>query len=172
MIKSFIKAAKEGYLVYRTIKQQKYYDNIEDLPIYNFFKIRKGEYQYLWKDPKDYNKKYSKTFFSNVFYEMYFQFPKLDNTYLRDIATLEDYRSKHIRTGLVRWKNEYNTLEAKIKNAEYKETTLDDFTNHIERTFGNPVGSLDVYRVSTSKAFSNYHLANEKIKKSYVDNKR
>jgi len=131
MIKAVFNAYLEMRLINKTEKQKKYYKSIEDLPIYNFFKLKKGEYQYLWKSEKDYNKKYPKTLFSQVFFEMYFQFPKLDNTYLRDMSTLEDYRSKYVRTGLSRWKNEFNTLEAKIKKTEYKETTLDEFTNHI-----------------------------------------
>lgn len=172
MIKSLIDGYREGMLINKTLKEKKYYESIEDLPIYNFFKIKKGEYKYLWKSEKDYEKKFPLSLFQKVFFDMHFQFKKMDNTYLRDLATLEDYRSKYVRTGLMRWKNEFNTLESKIKKTEYVDPNIDDFTNYIERVFNNPVGSLDVHKVSTSKAFSNYHIANEKMKDANTQQKR
>ena len=166
----FIKGWKEGRLITKTIKEKKYYTHIEDLPVYNFFKIKSGKYEYLWKYEKDRDKPYPKGLFLSILQEMYFQFPKLDNTYLRNLADLADYESKWIRTKNFRWKNEMNTLKKKIEDTKSTELNLDDFTDYIEHTFKNPVGSLDVYKVSTSKAFNNYYKAIEKNKITHANN--
>jgi hypothetical protein len=176
MIKSFLQGFRTANLIKKTIKAKNYYDHIDELPVYNFFKIRKGEYQYLYKDEKLRDGQYPEALFKMVFREMYFQFKELDNTFLRELATLEDYKSKIARTKMYenasekakhfRWKNEYNTLAKKVEKEVVKELDLDDFTDTIERTFNNPVGSLDVFKVSTSKAFNNYNRAVKQIKNS------
>jgi len=165
MIRAFITGWLEGRLIKKTLKEQRYYTNIDELPIFNFFKIKNGLYEYLWRHEKDRGKKYPKGLFLQVFQDMYFQFKKLDNTYLRNLADLADYESKYARTGLSRWKNEYNTLKAKIERTKPKDLNMDDFTDYIEHSLGHHVGSIDVHRTSISKAFNNYFRALEKNKK-------
>jgi hypothetical protein len=165
MIKEFIQGFKKGRQITNAVKAKNYYDHVEDIPVYNFFKVAKGEYQYLYKDSKDYDKPYPEELFKIVFNRMYFQFKKLDNTYLRQKAQLEVYWSKWIVEKNYRWKNEFNTLKNKLEKEVKKELDIDDFTDYIERTFDQPVGSLDIYKVSVSKAFNNYHRAIEHNKK-------
>lgn len=169
-IKIFLQGWNEGKLIAKTIKEKKYYIHIEDIPVYNFFKVKNGKFEYLWKYEIDRDKKYPKGLFLAVFQEMYFQFPKLDNTYLRDLADLADYESKWVRTKQSRWKNEMNTLKKKIENTKPNDINLDDFTDYIEHTFQNPVGSINVHLVSASKAFSNFYKAIDKNKKTYANN--
>jgi len=171
MINEFIKGFRKGISIAKSAKKKNYYEHIDEVPVYNFFKIANGKYQYLYKDKKDYDSDYPKELFRIVFTNMYFQFRKLDNTYLRDKAKLEIYWSRWISGGEYRWKNEFNTLANKIETEVKKELNLDDFTDFIERTFNNSVGSLDVYKVSTSKAFNNYHRAVEINKTRDANNK-
>ena len=161
MIKAFIHGWKEGRLIKKTQKYGKYYTHISELPVYNFFKIKDGHFEYLWINEKDYERPYSKYLFMAIFQEMWYQFPNLDNRYLRDKVTLTDYESKYLRTCSARWKNEYNTLKAKIEEEEknHKNLLLDDFTDSIEHAFKHPVGSMDTKKVSTLKAFNNYYRA-------------
>lgn len=170
MIKEFIYGLRKGIQLSRAAKQKNYYENIEDIPVYNFFKASKGEYQYLYKNVKDYDKPYQEELFKIILSEMYFQFKKLDNTHLRKKAELELYWSKWIIEKNYRWKNEFNTLKNKLDKEVRKELDIDDFTDYIERTFNQPVGSLDVYKVSASKAFNNYHRALEYNKKQNANN--
>ena len=161
MIKTFIQGWKEGRLIKKTQKYGKYYTHISELPLYNFFKIKDGYFEYLWVNEKDYDRPYSKYLFMAIFQEMWYQFPNLDNRYLRDKATLTDYESKYIRTSSSRWKNEYNTLKAKLEKEEENKQNLilDDFTDYIEHTFKYTIGSIDVKKISTLKAFNNYYKA-------------
>jgi len=168
---NFRAGLKKGLETSKAIKAKNYYTNIDELPIYNFFKVSKGNYEYLYKDSKDYDKPYQKELFQYIFTNMYFQFRKLDNTYLRNKAQLEIYWSKWIIEKNYRWKNEFNTLKNKIETEVKSELNIDDFTDYIERTFNQPVGSIDVHKVSTSKAFNNYNRAKEHNKKSkHADN--
>jgi len=159
MIKIFFKAWKEGRLINKTIKEKKYYTHIDDLPVYNFANIMKGEYEYLWMDYRERHKKYPKGLFQAIFSEMYFQFKYLDNTDLRNRAAIAEYKYKFAATNNFRWKNQANTLIAKLEKEITTDFDLNDFTDYIEQTFSNPVGSIDVHRISTSKAFNNYHKA-------------
>lgn len=171
MIKQLIQGWKEGRLIKKTAKYGRFYTHISELPVYNFFKIKEGHFEYFYKDEKDYKRKYSKYYFMAILKEMWFQFPNLNNQSLREKTTLTDYESKYLRTGNARWLNEYNTLKAKIEREEkeQKDLILDDFTDYIEHTFKYPIGSIDTKKVSTLKAFNNYYKA-IKQNKVYADN--
>lgn len=165
-MRSYIKGIRESRLIKKTVKEKKYYEYLDELPVLNFFKIKNGNYKYLWKNELDREKKHPIGLFLYTFQQMYYQFPRLDNEYLRDMATLADYQSKYIRTKNMRWKNEYNTLKKKIDNTKPVDLNIDDFTDYIEHTFSNPIGSIDITRVSTSKAFNNYYKAIAKNRKN------
>lgn len=171
MIKVFWDAWKTGRLIAKTIKQKRYYTHIDNLPVYNFAQIMKGKYQFLWIDEKYHKKKYPECLFKQVFQEMYFQFKYLDNLELRDKAAIAEYNYKFATTNNYRWRNESTTLQAKLKTEVKGEFDLNDFTDYIEHTFKNPVGSIDVRKISTSKAFNNYHRAIELNKKHHGNNK-
>jgi len=171
MIKEFLQGFMAARKIHKEVNVKNYYTHIDDLPVYNFFKIAKGEYHYLFKNESDYNKPFSEDLFKYTFSEMYFQFKKLDNSFLRDKAYLAVYWSKWVVEKNYRWKNEYNTLNAKLTKNIQKELDINDFTDYIEMTFKQPVGSIDVHKVSTSKAFNNFNRAQEYNKKnSHVDN--
>jgi hypothetical protein len=158
------KIIKELLLIYYIKKFRKYYTDISELPLYNFSKILKGEYQYLYHKPKG---RYSRIYFAKIFQEMNFQFKKLDNTRLRLIADAADFKSKYARTKDKRWLNEYETLIAKIEKLKQADFNLDEFTDYIERTFNIPPASIDTKKISTQKAFMNFEKAkaiNQEIK--------
>jgi len=160
---------KDLFFTFYVLKFRKYYTNIEELPIYNFGKIVNGELNYLYK--KRHNRK-APYAFNGIAQRLAFQFKRLDNTHLRQLADLADYRYKYIVSANKRWLNEYRTLLAKVNKKKGKKFDLDEFTNIIEQTFNYPPGSIKVKEVSTSKAFSMYYKALDYIKKqNYGNNK-
>jgi hypothetical protein len=162
---SLLKAVKEVARAKKASKQLKkaqYYTTLE-IPLFNFFECWKGNLNYLYKTNVD--KPYPKMLFSYTFQEMYYQFKYLDNSYLRKLALLADYKSKHVRTENARWLNSYNTLKKELENIKKTDHDLDEFTDYIEHTFKYPPGSIDVHKISTSKAFSNFKKAVDYNKK-------
>jgi len=160
------------------VKYRKYYTHIDYLPIFNFAEIMKGNLNYLYENKKD--RKYPELFFKRVFEQMYFQFPELNNEELREKALLAVFENNIViaknKTEKSRWINESNTLKAKINESkkDIKKFDLNEFTNFIEHMLEHPVGSLDVHKVSTSKAYSNYNIAMKKfdnLKKKNAINK-
>lgn len=155
--KIFWKTFFELCFTFYVLKFRKYYTHIDYLPLFNFAEIMKGNFNYLYV--KNVNKKYPKIAFVRIFQEMNFQFKHLDNKHLRQLADLADFESKYVRTKNKRWLNEYNTLKKKIEKKKSKPFDLNNFTDYIERTYNLVPGSIDVHKISTSKAFQSYQKA-------------
>ena len=179
-IKGFFQGAstvKSGYDQMNAIKKAAakggYYEHIDELPLRNFFKIKKGEYKYLWI--KDIEKPFNKYLFMGVFQQMHFQFNHLDNEYLREKALAAEYESKSIRAKTqadkVRWRNNYTTQQKKVDDWAVSDIEIDDFTDYIERTYGLAPGAIDIDKISTSKGFNSFHKAIE-VNKKRESNKR
>ena len=160
--KIFWKTIFELIYVWYIKKYVKYYTHIDYLPIENFAEILKGKFEYLFVGKK---RRVPRIYFIRIFEEMNFQFKKLDNTHLRQLADLADYESKYVRTNNKRWLNEYNTLAAKIKSKKSEPFDLNNFTQYIEMSLKQPVGSFDI-KMSTSRAFLAYQTAIETNKKA------
>jgi len=155
---NFWKTIKELIFIWYVKKFRKYYTHINELPLYNFAKIINGDFSYLYEKR---HKRVPKVFFQNIFRNMSYQFKQLDNTYLRMQADAADYYAKYIRTGNIRWKNEYNTILNKLNKFQKSNFDLDEFLDYIERTFNHAPGSIDPKKISTSRAFSNFQKAKE-----------
>ena len=151
-----IKTIKLILFTYYVLKFRDVYIHIDELPVKNYFKIRKGFLNYLYIQNK--KRDYPVSAFLSIFNNMSFQFKHLDNSYLRAKADLADYKSRYTRTGNKRWIREYDTLKKKIDNWPVNELDLNDFTEYIELNFKQPIGSFDV-NMSTSRAFSAFHKA-------------
>jgi hypothetical protein len=151
-----IKVINIMLFTYYVLKYRQIYIHIDELPVKNYFKIRKGHLNYLYI--KNTNRKFPVAAFLSIFNNMSYQFKHLDNSYLRAKADLSDYKSKYARTNNKRWLNEYNTLKNKIDNWPVNELELNEFTEYIELNFKQPIGSFDV-NMSTSRAFSAFHKA-------------
>ena len=140
-----------------------YYKHIDRLPVYNWFKISKGELQYLYK----YKIKYIPTFFPELVLKMVYQFEKLDLTLLRKKAEYQVLLSMAARQQNKSLKFNADIMAKEIDNIEKKlsqnDVSLDGFLDYIELTFNN-IGSLDPKKLSTSRAFSLYHKAVERNK--------
>ena len=152
------------FFTYYVLKFRTYYTHISELPLYNFAKISNGGLNYLYI--RNINRKVPVAAFTGIIQRMLFQFDKIDNTHLRQLADLADYNSKYVVTGNKRWLNEYNTLKAKLDKKEVNKFNIDEFTNVIEQTFNHTPGSIDTKKISTSKAFSMYYKAVDQIKKT------
>ena len=140
-------------------KLNNYYSHINYLPLFNYSEILKGNYLYLFK--RRTFLPIPKVLFEKVFYLMNFQFKYLDNSYLRNIATLTEYKSKYAITKNKRWLNEANTLENKLKKQKISKFDIDEFTDYIERTYNLAPASIDTKKITVSKAFSNFQNAKE-----------
>lgn len=162
---------KKGYDAMNDIKKAAakggFYLHIDELPLRNFFKIKKGEYQYLWI--KDIEKPFNKFLFMGIFQQMHFQFNHLDNEYLRAKAAAAEYESKYIRaekqSDKVRWLNNWTTQQKVVDNWKVSDMEIDDFTDYIEQAYGSAPGSIDIDKISTSKGFNSFHKAIEMVKK-------
>ncbi len=155
-----IKTIKLMIFTFYVLKYRDIYIHIDELPVKNYFKIRKGYLNYLYI--KNINRKFPVAAFLAIFNNMSFQFKYLDNSYLRAKADLADYESEILRAKTKkekdRWLREYNTLKKKIDNWPVNELELNEFIEYIELNFKQPIGSFDV-NLSTSRAFSAFHKA-------------
>jgi len=70
-----------------------YYTSIDNLPVYNWFKISKGEFKYLYKV----NLSYIPNFFGHVIVNMVYQFDYLDLSLLRKKAEFQVLKSMAVR---------------------------------------------------------------------------
>lgn len=137
-----------------------YYKNIDKLPIYNWNKLANGDYSYIYKR----RIKGTPRFFKRLHLELFYQFEKVEMSGFDDILKLAYLRSLYVTTGQSRFLNKANFLEAKINSKpEGKPPKLNDMLNVIEETFKS-IGQIDIYKMSTSRFYSLYYRAIEKIK--------
>lgn len=163
---------KESDLV-KYAKKHGYHIHIDTLPIYNWFKCSEGDLSYLHKKKMD---GYPR-FFVRVLNEMVFQSEQRDNSIERDKAKARYLESLFLTTGDPKYSNMYRSLDAKIKKDKEQQThknksKLNDLVNVIEETFSD-IGSIDVHKMTTSRFFSLYNRAVDKIKvknKQHVNN--
>lgn len=169
-IKYRLKKANEN----RIKRGKLYYKTIHKLPVWNWFKIQKGELNYLWKDE---TKKHIPNFFYQVVQNMMYEFEYLDLTLARKKALATVYKSMAAR--LKNKSIEFNAkvIEKEIENEIKKlndsdSTGIDGFLDFIELTFNN-IGGLNPYNISTARAFSLFNKAKkrtEELKRKYEKN--
>lgn len=140
-----------------------YYTNIDFLPVYNWFQIMNGKFEFLYKKQK--TTKYPE-FFKNIPLQMLFQFEKLDTEYFEKNHKLAYLRALFVLTKNVQFLNKYRVLKNELENDKKIETKvagLNDMLNVIEE--GNKaIGQIDVHKMSTSRFFSLYYSTIEKNK--------
>ena len=162
MLSIFNKAAFNEFKKISLAKRYGYYDNINELPVFNWFEISKGNYQFLHKNKKI--KTYPR-FFKRVHEQMLYQFDNLDNSRLRKYAELAYMKSLYEITKNVRYLNMYNTQLAEFEKEQKKskkEHKINDITTFIEEIFES-IGVIDIYKISTARYFSLYNRAIKKI---------
>lgn len=140
-----------------------YYTHIDFLPVYNWFKILNGKYEYLYK--KQGKKEYPE-FFKNIPLEMLFQFEKLDMTYFEQIQKLAYLKALYVTSKKPDFLNKARALQKQLENDKKlntKQPSLNEMLNYIEETNKN-IGSIDVHKISTQRFFSLYNRAIEKNK--------
>lgn len=141
-----------------------YYTSINRLPIYYWFELQKGDYSILYKVKFI---KHIPYFFYNISMDMLFEFDNLDLTLLRKKADLAVLNSIATRTNDKSIKFQADVLKKEIErkiSQTGKDISLNEFIDYIEMTFNN-IGQLDVYKLSTSRAFSLYNKAIERNKR-------
>jgi len=140
-----------------------YYNHIDILPIYNWFKLLEGDYTYLYK------RRIVQTphLFQDLYGILFFQMEKIEMGYFENIHKLAYLKSLYATTKKPQYLNQARSLEHRIKTAQKKDNKnprLNDMLNYIEETFSN-VGQLDPMKTSTSRFYSIYNRAVEKNKK-------
>jgi hypothetical protein len=139
------------------------------LCIHDWFELQKNDYSVLYKVKFT---KYIPYFFPEIALNMMFEFDSMDLSLLRKRANLAVLNSIAARTGSKTTKFQADVLKKEIEKTlskEKKDISLNEFINYIEMTFNN-IGQLDVYKLSTSRAFSLYHKAiqrNKDLEKIY-----
>jgi hypothetical protein len=140
-----------------------YYKSIHYLPVYNWFMIQKGYFDWLYKTRKF---KFVPRFFYQVAQNMLYEFDKLDVEILRKKAQIAVLKSQAARNNDKSIKFQADILEKELndelsKNKNSNSLTIDGFIDYIELTFSN-IGSLDPFKLTTARAFSLYQKAIEK----------
>lgn len=143
-----------------------YYNDIDFLPIYNYFKIQEGDLSFLYKNK--YRNTFVPDFFAKIKEDLIFQFENLDlsffNKYVNFILT---------NSAAVRTKNKnlefhakqlYNELINEIEKNKEK-IKLNEFIDYIELSFES-IGKINPNKMSTARAFSLYWRAVDKNKQT------
>lgn len=138
-----------------------YYESITKMPVYNWFEIKSGNFKALYQI-KLWD--YIPSFFDKVALNMFYEFDVLDLTLLRKKADHAFMDSIAKRTNDLSLQFQADVLKKDIERQEEKkgeEVTLNKFIDYIEITF-NCVGTIDPFKISTSRAFSLYNKAVQK----------
>ena len=140
-----------------------YYNHIDILPIYNWFKLLEGDYTYLYK------KRIAQTphLFQDLYRMLFFQMEKVEMGYFENVHRLAYLKSLYVTTKKPQFLNQARSLEHRMKEQNKKggsKPKLNDMLNYIEKTFSKE-GTLDPKKISTSRFYSLYHMAIEKNRK-------
>ena len=136
----------------KILESDLYYNDVNEIPLYNWWKCSKGELQYLWK--KRVNQ--IPSFFKGVFESMYFQFDYIELDGLRKNTHALYYENKYLTTKNIKWKRKADTMRAEaelISKKQDKETKLNDLIRFVQ----------DVLKIS-------YYLDATKISAGYFFN--
>lgn len=161
----FNKKSFKEFRKIRYAKRKGYYKHIDYLPIYNWFKLSEN----LGYLHKKYNKEYP-IFFKRIYEAMFYQFETIDNSKLRQFAELKYLKSLYATTKNVRYLNIHNTKEAAFiakQKKEMKKQSLNDLVTFVEE-HNKAIGSIDVFKMSTSRFFNLYNRTIEKVKNGNI----
>ena len=141
----------------------RYYTSIEYIPIYNWYQIELGKFEYLFKNKKG----KVPAFFSQIIEDMFYQFEIVDMTAIAKRHKLAYLMSLFVTSGRIDFLNKARHLKAEIERDSQKivkNSTLNERVNFIEASF-NSIGSIDVKKMSASRFYSLYHMAIKKAEK-------
>jgi len=159
-------------------RRQKVFKTLDTLPLWNWFKIQETEsLSYLYESETMHGKEYPAKF-EAYYFDMFYSFEKMDLTILELTAKKAYFESIWATNKDARARSEALALQKQIDEetkriAGAKKTTLNEFVNYIELTFKS-IGSIDVKKINTQRAYSLYMAAvevNEQMKKQNEPNK-
>lgn len=141
-----------------------YYSKITKLPLYNWFEVKKGNINYLFRF-NIFN--FIPTFFFTLVMDLFYQFDSLDLGLLRKKSDYMFLKSYAIRTKDKNLMFRADSLQKEIEDIEKRGTdiSLNEFIDFIELSF-NCAGTIDPFKISTSRAFS---LFNKAVKKQEIN---
>jgi hypothetical protein len=146
------------------------YKRLDKIPIFNWFEVLEGRYEYIYKRPI---KRYP-AIFGEYYLGMFYQMDKIDAEYFRKIHKLAYLRSLYATTSQIRFFNQANFLEAEIKKMVEnvgKGQTLNEMLNIIEEAY-NSLGTIDKHKMDAARFYSLYYKACDKLtpkKKRYAN---
>ena len=155
--KAYILISKEK----KAYESGKYYADINEIPLFNYWKCSEGELKYLWKEKND----WVPIFFQTVFNNFYFQLDFLDTSKLRKQVEVNYFMNKYLSTKDIKYKRKSDTKEAELKmfnNSEPDNIKLNDIIKYVQITL-KLNWQIDQLKISAGYFFSLY---NEAIKKN------
>jgi len=157
IIKFYIEVRKAKKMLF----SNKYYNEINTIPFFNWWKCSEGDLRYLWKDFDN----YVPFFFKRIFDEMYFQLDYIDLSDLRKIAEANYYQNKYLVTKDIKYKRKADTKYAEImafKQANQVETKMNDLIKFVQTTL-QLTWQIDATKISAGYFMSLYNDANKRL---------
>lgn len=155
------KFIKTTYKAYRTIRRttkvvdsELYYKDLNEIPLFNWWKCSKGEYEYMWKEKQ----KWVPIFFPKVFNQMYYQLDYIDLDELRKLVKANLYDNRYLSTKNIKWKRKADTVRAEVEllmSNVTGGTKLNDMIKFVQRAL-NLSFYLDSTKISAGYFFNLY----------------
>ena len=169
MLLKSIKIARQIKKAEKVYYSDKYYKDINEIPLYNYWKCMYGDYTYLWKK----RKLDVPFFFERIFNDMTFQMDHIDLTAFRKKVDSKYFRNKYLTTGNIKYKRkaaEKQKQSEDIEKRNDKEQKLNDVIKVVQIALKLSF-QIDPHKI-TAGYFLSLYAEVEKManKSSYVYN--
>jgi hypothetical protein len=164
MLKTFLRIFREIRKNKNVYESDKYYKDLNEIPLLNWWRCSKGELTYLWKKREN----WTPYFFKDVFNDMYFQFDYIELDEMRKRTQANYYENKYLATKNIKWKRK---ADAKIADADLlvrkngKETKLNDLIRFVQKVL-NLSYYPDATKMSAGYFFNLYNEARSIVEKN------
>ena len=161
ILKLFIEIQKAKKYLF----SDEYYNDINVIPLYNWWKCSEGDYRYLWKRHRNYVPFY----FKRIFDDMYFQLDYIDLTELRKITEANYYQNKYLATKDIKFKRKADTKFAELqqlKKTERSKQRLNDLVKFVQNAL-QLNWQIDTTKISAGYFMSLYNDALKSIENGY-----
>lgn len=151
-IKTFFWAFKRLRKDKKIFESFDYYKDINEIPLWNWWKCKEGDLGYIWKVKQV----YIPGFFKQVFAEMFFQLDWIDNDELRKTAQANYYQNLWLTTKDIKYKRKADTKFAELKELQdqkQKQTTLNDLLKLVQTGLKLSF-QIDAQKISAGYFFS------------------
>ena len=131
------------------------YYKADDMPAYNYFKIRKGGLHYAFKDEK---KRKIPLKVIEMLNDLDFELNLIDTDAVYKLSRVAYFKGKYALTKDKKYRMRAKEIEKELQR-EAKPFDLDAFLYFIETALGNQKGSLDLRKLTVKRLFYLYKQA-------------